>query len=220
MLKDNYTRYPRAILWLVRGGTLHDAADGVVAGVSAGADVAPFYMGKTPITNCQYEAFKPEYQRSPLSPGDNDSAVQISYEQAVNYCAWYARVSRKPMRLPTELEWEYACRGGTGSRYFFGDDPAGGEAYMWDAGNSGGRIRDPHEKKPNPFGLLGMLGGVHEWTTAAQGTAAVLRGGSCLVEREATGCAIRRPGVAVTSLADVGFRIVRSFRSGSDSSTP
>jgi len=226
MVSDSYTRYPRAILWLLRGGEM--TVSGEVAGgrEPISVTVRPFYIGKIPITNVQFEAFDPSHVRSRFSPGEDGLALGISHDAAAAYCQWYARVSRKPMRLPTEIEWEFACRGGTDTRYFFGQDPEQGDPYLWDARNSGGVVRDPREKKPNPFGLLGMLGSVWEWTTAASGSRqpgvaggghdagggpGILRGGSFMVDREQIGSVVRRPGDLELSLEDVGFRIVRSF---------
>jgi formylglycine-generating enzyme required for sulfatase activity len=218
MLKDSYTRYPRAILWLVQGGELaiHGAAKD--DGPSGTFSVEPFYMGKLPITNQQLEAFDPSYVRLPHSPGDEDPAVGISHEVAAAYCRWYADVSRKPMRLPTEIEWEYACRGGTSGRYFFGEDPEQGEPYLWDIRNSGGKARDPRKKETNPLGLHGMLGSVWEWTSSFQGSSEVvtppgpvLRGGSFLMDRDEMGAEVRRLQGGTPGLEDVGFRIVRSF---------
>ena len=211
MEKDSYTRYPRAILWLVRGGevTIDETADG--GGPSGTFTVDPFYIGKIPITNIQMEAFDPSHGRLPCSPGDEGPAVGISHEAAEAYCRWYAGVSRKPMRLPTEIEWEFACRGGTRSRFFFGDDPEKAEPYLWDIRNSEGIVRDPREKEANPLGLHGMLGTVWEWTSGPAGSSPIMRGGSFRVDRGQMGAASRRPGEAGGNLEDVGFRIVRSF---------
>jgi formylglycine-generating enzyme required for sulfatase activity len=203
-VRENYTRYPRPILWLLREGELTfrgpDGKPGLTVGIPA------FYISKTPVTNRQYEACDPGFVRLPVSSGGDDPAVGISYAQASDYCQWYARVARKEFRLPTEAEWEYACRGGTTSRYFFGTDATRADDYVWDSSNSGGRVRPPTDKKPNPFGLHGMLGGVWEWTGSR-----VLRGGSFRVHREQMGSGVRRAGDPAARLDDVGFRIVRSL---------
>lgn len=222
MRVDRYTRYPRAILWLVREGEL------TVGETAVTLRVESFYLGKSPITNLQYEAYDPDHLRSPASCGDDDPVVDVDFDQASLYCNWYARLSGKPMRLPTEIEWEYACRGGTTTRCFYGDDPRDAEPYVWDAGNSGDKVGRLADKRPNPLGLLGMLGGVWEWTSAPavpypplhrddpcapelEG-ARVLRGGSFRVQRERLGSDVRWPVLPDLRQDDVGFRIARSFR--------
>jgi formylglycine-generating enzyme required for sulfatase activity len=210
MQRDSYTRYPRAILWLLRGGDLTVEAPGPAGGESITHAVGPFYIGKIPITNEQFEAFDSSYVRASSSPDADGPAVGISAEAAAEYCRWYAQVSRKPMRLPSEIEWEYACRGDTQSRYYFGEKPEQGDSHLWDARNSDGRVRDPRLKGTNPFGLHGMLGSVWEWTMSADGRH-VLCGGSFKIDREQMGAGIRRPAEPAGSLDDVGFRIVRAF---------
>ena len=162
----SYTRYPRAILWLVPGGRVTIGGPGEDARPSFEIELGSFYLSKTPITNRQFEACDPGFRRSPASAGDDATAVGVSFDAAVAYCEWYAGVARKPIRLLTEVEWEYACRGGTATRYFFGDDASSAASYVWDSANSDGLLGSLAEKKPNPFGLLGMLGGVWEWTSS------------------------------------------------------
>lgn len=151
MSPDYYTAYPRPILWLVPEGEL----------------TAPFYLSKLPVTNEQFEAFDPGFERSPLAPEDGDPALGVSWHDAAEYCAWYAEVARKPIRLPAEEEWEHACRAGAHGRWFFGDDPAVAEEFVWHRGNSGGTVPPLDGKRTNGFGLHAMLGGAWEWTASA-----------------------------------------------------
>ncbi len=197
-MRDNYTRYPRAILWLVRGGVA--TIDG------AERPVEPFYLSKLPITNVQFEAYEAAFERDVSSPADDDAAVGVDFDRARGYCEWYAGVSRKPMRLPSEIEWEYACRAGASSRYFFGDR-ADADRHVWHAGNSGEAIPPLREARPNSFGLHAMLGGVWEWT--AEG---VLRGGSYRTPLDGIGCDVRRACAPGYRASDVGFRIARSLK--------
>ena len=72
----------------------------------------------------------------------------------------------RQFRLPSETEWEYACRAGTTSRYFFGDDPFGSEglnSYAWQQFSGGRRTHPIGQKKPNPWGLYDIYGNLAEW---------------------------------------------------------
>lgn len=236
---EPYTRHPRPILWLVPEGTVTVGGEGDDASPSFTAEVESFYISKFPVTNEQYEAFDPGYLRSHVSSGDRDPATEVSWEDAVAYCEWYAEVSGKEIRLPTEIEWEHACRAGAEGRFFF-DDPDEADEYLWDADNSDGQMRHLDDKKANEHGLFGMLGGVWEWTGSlfvpypldpetgesladeeesdeeggenGDGPQRVARGGSFRTPRPRISCSDRRPLAPETRLDDLGFRIVKSLR--------
>ena len=76
-----------------------------------------FRMGATEVTNAQYELFRPEHKKlrgkNNVSTEDDDAVVNVSYQDAVDFCKWLSEKEGKTYRLPTEAEWEYACRAGT-----------------------------------------------------------------------------------------------------------
>ena len=90
----------------------------------------------------------------------------VSWDDATQFIAWLSRVSGQTYRLPSEAEWEYAARGGTTSRYWWGEGVGTSLANCSDCGGA----QNPRAPmavdlyKPNPFGLVGMLGGVAQWT--------------------------------------------------------
>ncbi|HKK40946.1 MAG TPA: SUMF1/EgtB/PvdO family nonheme iron enzyme, partial [Bacteroidales bacterium] len=107
-------------------------------------------------------------------------AISFSFHAAETYCRWLSRVTGKKYRLPTEAEWEYACRGGSQAPYFFPGDPkkfqrtrllarflrddtAVINSYIIYSGNSAGKTQLPHMVRSNPFGLKNMSGNVAEF---------------------------------------------------------
>ncbi len=135
-----------------------------------------FYMARTPISLGQYRQ---------LAPYDSREFGAWEDVQAVNYIScedadiWVANLNRSrpseermlTYRLPTEAEWEYACRGGSQTRFFYGDDPEFAqlreygwfEANTWDLGAK--HPQPVARKRPNAFGLHDMHGNVWEWTS-------------------------------------------------------
>jgi serine/threonine protein kinase/formylglycine-generating enzyme required for sulfatase activity len=102
-----------------------------------------------------------------LHPGnavtDDLPAAFITWNDAVNYCKWLSDQEKATYRLPTEAEWEYACRAGTTTQYSFGDDVVLLDQYGWYQKNAGGASHSVGTKLPNGFGLFDMHGNLYEW---------------------------------------------------------
>jgi len=125
-----------------------------------------FYLGVTEVTQEQYEkvmGMNPSYHKGAANP-----VVSVSWAAALEFCEKLSSKEGATYRLPTEAEWEYACRAGTTTAYSFGDDESQLREYAWFRENSGFREDSGHkahpvgQKKPNAWGLFDMHGNVYE----------------------------------------------------------
>ncbi len=170
----------------------------------------PFYMSVCEVTNKQYEEFDPKhkdfrgkfgaYGQGKVSTADDEPVTMVSWHDAVRFCEWLSKREGQPYRLPTEAEWEFACRAGTTAVYNTGDTLTPEQANI-------GLAKDGKKKiattpvgsyPPNAWGLCDMHGNVEEWCLdwfgpyeageqadpvgKADGYARVTRGGSHSIE--------------------------------------
>jgi formylglycine-generating enzyme required for sulfatase activity len=191
-------------------------------------DVEAFEMAAVPLTRGRYASAT---GRPPAPTAEAGlPVVDVSWLDAVHACtALSAQEGRSPAyrvagggedvvwdrsadgwRLPTEAEWEHACRAGThGARYGPLDEIA------WHRGNSGGRLHPVGGRAPNAWGLHDVLGNVWEWCwdlydPEVYGSYRVLRGGGWFDEHWSCRASVRRRSHPTLRLDDVGFRLARS----------
>ena len=140
--------------------------------IPASQEIGSFKIGKYPITQEQYKAVMgkdPSYfKNNPQNPVES-----VSWDDAIAFCQKLSQLTGKNYRLPTEAEWEYACRAGTTTNWCFGDDYLQLEEYAWYIDNSQGTTHPVGQKLPNAFGLYDMHGNVWKWCQQV-----VMRGGS------------------------------------------
>jgi formylglycine-generating enzyme required for sulfatase activity len=173
----------------LRGSPPDEPGRSIDEGPRHAVKIQPFWMGKTEVTWDEYNEFRkgglvsnrtnaealardvdavtrptPAYPDETRGYGrDGYPAIGVSHHAAMEYCYWLSKKTGKSYRLPTEAEWEYACRAGTTTAYFFGDDPRSLDRYAWFDDNSGDKPHPVGRKAPNPWGLHDMTGNVAEW---------------------------------------------------------
>ncbi len=185
------------------------------------------------------------------SPGyaavDESAVTQVTWNDVCAFCnwlserenlepcyvadgqgGWIASATSRAYRLPTEAQWEFACRGGTTTQFSFGDDPAKFGEYGWFSRSAGNGMRPVGLLLPNPFGLFDMHGNVEEWCEdwydvylgkapatnplgASAGTNRVLRGGAWNIRPSHSRSARRDPHSPSFRYSNSGFRVVREM---------
>ncbi|GGQ14484.1 formylglycine-generating enzyme family protein [Streptosporangium pseudovulgare] len=191
-------------------------------------ELAPYRLAAVPVTRALYEEVTGE--RPGTARGGRLPVEGVSWQDAVRFCNTLSRragltppyrlrpggegvewdASADGYRLPTEAEWEHACRAGTtGARYGPLDEIA------WHRGNSDERIHDAGGRRPNAWGLYDMLGNVWEWCwdvydPEVYGAYRVLRGGGWFDEHWSCRASVRRRSHPSLRIDDVGFRLART----------
>jgi formylglycine-generating enzyme required for sulfatase activity len=120
-----------------------------------------FYLGVTEVTQEQYAAVMTNNPSK--ARGTNLPVEMVSWEEAMAFCRKLSQMTGRTVRLPTEAEWEYACRAGSPTPFSFGSDDEELGFYAWFSSNSGGKTHPVGQKQPNAFGLHDMHGNVWEW---------------------------------------------------------
>jgi formylglycine-generating enzyme required for sulfatase activity len=194
----------------------------------------PFYLGQYKVTVGQYRKFAEETKHADQkwrtafsSQTDDHPVVYVSWHDAMAFCRWLGDKEQKTYRLPTEAEWEYACRAGSTTLYYYGNEMEKLDEYAWLTKNSNKQTHPVGQKKPNAWGLYDMYGNAWEWCAdwygpnyyassptddppgPSFGPNRVLRGGSycAFLLDSSLRNGMSNPG---TRRSDAGFRVVRS----------
>jgi formylglycine-generating enzyme required for sulfatase activity len=185
-----------------------------------------FYMGASVVTQAQWRQVMGTEPWLQLfeKEGDDYPAIAVSWNDANEFCQKVSEKENRSYRLPTEAEWEYACRAGSVTRFCFGEDDEALDGCAWYFDNSGRKLHPVAQKAANDWGLYDMHGCVWEWCDDCfgeypqgevtdpsgpwEGTNRVLRGGSWFNEASFCRSAQRDEGVEDDRDYFVGFRVV------------
>ncbi len=190
----------------------------------------PFYLGVYEVTQAEYKSVtgrNPSAHKGPTNPVE-----QVNWDEANEFCRKLSELPAEKAaghryRLPTEAEWEYACRAGTTTAYGFGNDKVLLHEFGWFSGNSGvTRLHPVGRKKPNAWGLYDMHGNVWEWchdwygpftndhvvdpTGPTSGDVRVDRGGSWHYIGRFCRSASRYRFTPAQRISVLGFRVLRT----------
>jgi len=189
-------------------------------------NVRSFAMGKTEVTQGQWKAVMGSNPSKFSSCGNDCPVERVSWNEAQQFIEKLSQKTGKQYRLPSEAEWEYACRAGAQQSYCGSDNL---DAVGWYYGNSGGKTHPVGQKQPNAWGLHDMSGNVYEWTQDCwnesyngaptdgkawtQGDCGwrVVRGGSWSNEPQNARAANRDWGEMALRNYIVGFRLSRTL---------
>jgi len=224
----------------IPGGTFV-VDDGLQESGKRTLEVAPFWIGRTEVTWDQYDVFvfsldgasgvEVDAESRPTKPYINAdrgfghagfAAMSIAQRGATAYCEWLSKKTGRKYRLPTETEWEVACRGGSTAAYCFGDDDAKLPEYGWFKSNAEYQTHAVGSLLPNAYGVYDMHGNVSEWVSGRDDTI-VVKGGSYQDGADRLTCNTRRAPSRLWNASDpqipksvwwlcdagfVGFRVV------------
>lgn len=199
--------------------------------ISGNSFISDFRISRSEITNAQYEVFFPEHKefrgREGFSAGDNEAVTYVSWNDAIEYCRRLSKATGKTYRLPTEAEWEYACRAGTTTLFHTGDTlPAQLLKNQKTERNLVQVSLEVATGPANAYGLHDMHGNVEEWCTdwygempsdkpknyagPVSGTLKVTRGGSHNTPVEYLYSNSRAAAIPSERHCQIGFRVVQS----------
>ncbi len=186
----------------------------------------PFYLGVREVTREQYERVMGHHPGD--VQGETKPVTKVSWNSAVEFCRKLSEQEGREYRLPTEAEWEFACRAGTTTSYSFGHDDTLLDQYAWHTANSGLTAHAGGQKPANRWGLYDMHGNVWEWCQdwigsyragvlvvdpagPAEGAFRVLRGGSFFSPPRDHRSANRNSDRPPSRYSSTGFRLARTY---------